>query len=255
MQKILIINDDEALSNAIQTKLQINGYEAICVYNGDEGLSKAASEKPNLILLDMTMPKKSGLEVLDNLKKSDELKAIPVIIISNTGEPTEIERAKSLGAGDFLVEAEFSPDEVLQKIQNALGVNHAEKAAAKSNGLKILLVEDEHFLRDILAQKLVESGYKVIQCIDGEGALRLIRDEMPNLVLLDLILPGIDGFEVLRQKSAEQELAGIPVIILSNLGQKEEIDKGLALGAKDFIIKAHFTPSEIVEKVKSFLGK
>ncbi|MEK7090484.1 MAG: response regulator, partial [Patescibacteria group bacterium] len=97
--------------------------------------------------------------------------------------------------------------------------------------------------------------YKVVQSIDGEGAIRLINDERPNLVLLDLILPGIDGFEVLRQKKENQELTSIPVIILSNLGQKEEIDKGLALGASDFVIKAHFTPGEIVEKIKSFLGK
>lgn len=253
MQKILIINDDEALTNAIQTKLQINGYQALVAYNGEEGLAAAKSEHPNLILLDIAMPKKSGLEVLESAQKTDELKSIPVIIISNTGDPAEIEKAQKFGIKDYLVEAEFSPDDVLQKIRGVLG--DGEKKLAKPNSIKILLVEDEHFLRDILAQKLTDSGYKVIQCIDGEGALRLINDEKPNLILLDLILPGIDGFEVLKQRSAIPELASIPVIILSNLGQKEEIDRGLELGAKDFIIKAHFTPGEIVEKVKSFLGK
>ena len=255
MQKILIINDDEALAGAIQTKLQINGYQAAVAYNGEEGLAKAEGEKPDLILLDMTMPRKSGFEVLESLNKTEELKTVPVIIISNTGEAVEIENAKKMWIKDYLIEAEFSPDEVLEKIQAVLGAGGPEKTPAKPNGVKILLVEDDHFLRDILAQKLRDVGYKVVQSIDGEGAIRLINDERPNLVLLDLILPGIDGFEVLRQKKENQELTSIPVIILSNLGQKEEIDKGLALGASDFVIKAHFTPGEIVEKIKSFLGK
>ena len=255
MQKILIINDDEALVGAIQIKLQINGYQTAVAYNGEEGLAKAQSERPDLILLDMTMPRKSGFEVLGSLNKTEELKTIPVIIISNTGEAIEIEKAKEMGIKDYLIEAEFSPDDVLGKIQAALGAGGLEKVPAKPNGVKILLVEDDHFLRDILAQKLRDAGYRVVQSIDGEGAIRLINDEKPNLVLLDLILPGIDGFEVLKQKKESQELVNIPVIILSNLGQKEEIDRGLALGASDFIIKAHFTPSEIVEKIKSFLGK
>ena len=255
MQKILIINDDEALTNAIQTKLQINGYTAIAAYNGAEGLEKVESERPNLILLDMTMPKKNGFEVLEALRTNNELKTIPVIIISNSGEVIEIEKAKILGVKDYLIEADFSPDDVLNKIQNVLGPGDAKKKTEESNGIKILLVEDEHFLRDILAQKLSDVGYKVIQAIDGESALRLIGDEKPDLILLDLILPGIDGFTVLEQKSKEPDLANIPVIILSNLGQKEEIDRGLALGAKDFIIKAHFTPGEIVDKIKSFVGK
>ena len=73
------------------------------------------------------------------------------------------------------------------------------------------------------------------------------------LVLLDLVLPGIDGFEVLKQLKADPEISHIPVVILSNLGQKEDIDRGLNLGAKDYLIKAHLTPGEIVEKVKEIL--
>ena len=78
-----------------------------------------------------------------------------------------------------------------------------------------------------------------------------IKEEKPHLVLLDLILPGIDGFEVLSRMREDPSLSSIPVIILSNLGQKEDIERGLKLGAVDYLIKAHFTPGEIIEKIKA----
>jgi len=118
---------------------------------------------------------------------------------------------------------------------------------------KILIVEDDKFLRELIVKKLSNEGYDVIEAVDGEQGLLKIRDEKPDLVLLDLILPGIDGFEVLAQKKDEPFSASIPVIVLSNLGQKEDVDKGLNLGAVDYLIKAHFTPGEIIEKVRNVL--
>ena len=88
---------------------------------------------------------------------------------------------------------------------------------------------------------------------DGTEGLRKIKETKPDLVLLDLILPGIDGFEVLRQAKKDDDISSIPVLILSNLGQQDDIQKGLELGAVDYLIKAHFTPAEIVAKIKSIL--
>jgi len=118
----------------------------------------------------------------------------------------------------------------------------------------ILIVEDDKFLRELMSQKLVKEGYNVSQAIDGEEGLKKIKEEKPDLVLLDLILPGIDGFEVLARAKEEQEVVKIPVIILSNLGQKEDVEKGINLGAVDYLVKAHFTPGEIIEKIKRILG-
>jgi CheY-like chemotaxis protein len=118
----------------------------------------------------------------------------------------------------------------------------------------ILVVEDDTILRDLISQKLKkENKYEIVEAIDGEEGIKKARETKPDLVLLDLILPGIDGFGVLEQIKKDPETAKIPVIILSNLGQKEEIEKGLKLGATDFLIKAHFTLSEIVKKVKTVL--
>jgi DNA-binding response OmpR family regulator len=118
---------------------------------------------------------------------------------------------------------------------------------------KILVVEDDRFLRELIKRKLVGENFEVREAFDGEEALRKVKEEKPDLILLDLILPSIDGFEVLARLKEDPNFAPIPVIILSNLGQREEIEKGLKLGAIDYLVKAHFTPGEIIEKVKNIL--
>ena len=118
---------------------------------------------------------------------------------------------------------------------------------------KILIIEDDKFLRELMVRKLVNDGYEAIEATNGEEGVRTAKAEKPDLILLDLILPGIDGFESLTRIRKDQETANIPVIILSNLGQKEDIEKGLKLGATDYLIKAHFAPREIAEKIASIL--
>lgn len=118
---------------------------------------------------------------------------------------------------------------------------------------KILIIEDDKFLRELIAQKILKEGYDIVEAIDGEKGAEVVKKEIPDLVLLDLILPGIDGFEVLAKMKADPKTANIPVIILSNLGQKDDIEKGLEMGANDYLIKAHFTPAEIIEKIQSVL--
>lgn len=118
---------------------------------------------------------------------------------------------------------------------------------------KILIVEDDKFLRELIAKKLTKENYDTVEAVDGEEGVKKVKEEKPDLILLDLILPGIDGFEVLSRIKEDPALAQIPVIILSNLGQREDIDRGLGLGANDYLIKAHFTPGEIIEKIRAIL--
>jgi len=120
----------------------------------------------------------------------------------------------------------------------------------------ILIVEDDRFLRELMTQKLAKENFKITEAVDGEEGVKKAKEVKPDLVLLDLILPGIDGFEVLsRIKSDPDETVNkVPVIILSNLGQKEDIDRGMELGAIDFLIKAQFTPGEIIQKVRTILN-
>jgi len=118
---------------------------------------------------------------------------------------------------------------------------------------KILIIEDDKFLRRLITQKLTKEGYDTSEAADGEEGIKKVKEEKPDLVLLDLILPGIDGFGVLSRIKEDPDLVPIPVIILTNIDQKENIEKGLKMGAVDYLIKAHFTPGEIVEKIKAAL--
>lgn len=118
---------------------------------------------------------------------------------------------------------------------------------------KILIVEDDKYLRELLSQKLLKENYDVLDAGDGEEGVRLAKEGKPDLILLDLILPGIDGFEVLSRIKESPDTSSIPVIILSNLGQKDDIEKGLKMGAIDYLIKAHSMPAEIVEKIRGIL--
>ena len=115
---------------------------------------------------------------------------------------------------------------------------------------KILLVEDEEIMLTLLQRKLAKEGYQISVARDGEEGLRLMKESKPNLVLLDIVMPKLDGFEVLEKMKGDKELNKIPVIIISNSGQPVELDRAKALGVKDWLIKTEFDPNEVIEKVK-----
>ena len=125
---------------------------------------------------------------------------------------------------------------------------------AKSR-IKILIVEDESSLLDLYSMKLEQAGYQVIKAPNGAEGFSLASTEIPNLILLDLLMPKVDGYEALKKLKNNAKTKKIPVIIFSNLSQKEEIEKGLKLGANDFIIKTSVTPTQLEQKVQKFLNK
>ncbi len=120
-KKITIMEDEELILNLLQKKLTNEGYELSFARNGEEGLKLISEKKPDLILLDIIMPKKGGFEVLEEMQKNAELKNIPVIIISNSGQPVEIDRAQKLGAKDWLIKTDFDPQEVVDKVKKQIG--------------------------------------------------------------------------------------------------------------------------------------
>jgi DNA-binding response OmpR family regulator len=267
--KILIIEDEESLVDLLTAKLKKEGYEVEFAYDGEAGYKKIGEMKPDLILLDIVMPKMDGYEVLE--KMNDENVKVPVVIISNSGQPVEIEKTKKLGAVDHLIKTEFSPLDVLNKVRDCLDRGgeakpQIDKAVmeAKENegdgkklGIKVLLVQDDAFLREICSKKLAKEGYTVHEAIDGEQALAGFKELKPDIILLDIILPAIDGFQILNQirTYSDAGMAKTPVIMLSNLGQDDDIKKAMDMGANDYLVKAHFTTEEIVNKIQKILGK
>jgi len=118
------------------------------------------------------------------------------------------------------------------------------------NRRKILIIEDEKFLLEMYQGRFEKEGYQVFTAIDGQCGLRLAQKEKPDLIILDILMPGMDGYEVIRKLKEDNQTKEITILVLSNLGQREEVNQGLKLGADDYIIKTDLTPSELVNKVE-----
>lgn len=119
----------------------------------------------------------------------------------------------------------------------------------------VLIVEDDAFLAEIYQKKFEMEGFKVSTANNGEKGLADMKKKMPDVVLLDVLLPKMDGFAVLDAAKADAKTKNIPIILLTNLGQKDDVQKGLQKGAEDYLIKTHFKPSEVVDKVRKVLYK
>ncbi|MCR4276226.1 MAG: response regulator [Candidatus Parcubacteria bacterium] len=120
---------------------------------------------------------------------------------------------------------------------------------------KIVLVEDDSFMSGILAKHLIGEGFAVVLMTDGDQAFDHIVAEQPSIVLLDIILPGRSGFDILQKLKQDESTKSIPVLILSNLGSKEEIQRGIDLGAEGYLVKANSTVEEITGKVQEILNR
>jgi DNA-binding response OmpR family regulator len=123
--------------------------------------------------------------------------------------------------------------------------------------IKILMVEDDPFFSKLCARALEEAGFSIFLAGDGEQGLEKIKSEDPDLILLDIILPKMNGFDVLKRirEDSDPKIAGKPVIILSNLYAREEEEKGKQLRANDYLIKANTNSYELVNKINGILGK
>ncbi|MEO5927914.1 MAG: response regulator transcription factor [Patescibacteria group bacterium] len=119
----------------------------------------------------------------------------------------------------------------------------------------ILLIEDDGFLASIYAQKLELEGFDVSLATNGEDGLRLAMKDIPDMILLDLVMPKLNGFEVLERLKQDDATKTVPVLILTNLGQREDVERCMQLGAAGYVIKAHSLPHETIAKVKELLGK
>ncbi|MCD5396471.1 MAG: response regulator [Candidatus Pacebacteria bacterium] len=120
---------------------------------------------------------------------------------------------------------------------------------------KILIIEDEEILLDLLKKKLEGLGYEVYTAKDGESGFESAKEVLPDLILLDIIMPKMGGFEVMEELQKDEGLRSIPVIVVSNSGQPVELNKAKELGAKDWLIKTEFDPKEVIEKVVKLIGQ
>ena len=119
----------------------------------------------------------------------------------------------------------------------------------------ILIIEDDDFSRELLRKKLSSGGFNIIEATSGDRGIDMMIQKKPDVVLLDLLLPNVDGFSVLTQAKTHNDIASIPIIVLSNLGQQDDIERGIKLGASDYLIKSQIDLDQIIDKINKIIGK
>ncbi|MDP3769826.1 MAG: response regulator [Candidatus Sungbacteria bacterium] len=124
---------------------------------------------------------------------------------------------------------------------------------ANTKEVKILVIDDDPFILDMYVLKFKDQGFQIDTATDGKAGLEKIKSFKPDIVLLDVVMPKMDGFDVIKKLKEENEPRTFKILFLTNFGQKEDVERGMQLGADGYIIKAHFTPSEVVVKVKEVL--
>ncbi len=119
----------------------------------------------------------------------------------------------------------------------------------------LLIIEDDPFISELLTKELINSGFTVHYSADAEGGIEILKTRIPDIILLDILLPGMNGFEFLEKIKAEERTKAIPVVILSNLGSEDDIKKGKGLGADAYLVKANFIMEDVVKKIEEVLQK
>lgn len=256
-KKLIVLVEDEEIMVSLLVRFLTNaGYEVRVARDGQSGLELIKKVGPDLVLLDILLPRLNGFQVLEKLVRDKLLPDLPVIIVSNSGQPVEIERALKFGIKDYLIKVNFDPRELLTKIERVFaGMGGDQLREKEIFGATALLVEDDTFLVELLEKAFSKKGYKVLTALDVERARKMLAGSKIDLILLDIVLPGIDGFTFLKELKADSRWKDIPVMIVSNLGQKEEVEKGLALGADGYVIKAHATTDEIFKRAQEIITK
>ncbi len=253
-EKILIIEGDGDFGESIAATLKKAGYAATLVKNGTEGMKSIIDVLPHLILLDVVLPAGDGYDILAKKQAEPLLAKIPVFLLSTQGVPINMRRVPENSVTDYLMALHISPQEVLDKVNRYFGHEASTAAASPSAGegakKKLLWVEDDKLIGTILAKKLVSSGFDLFHAKNGEEALEALKSSIPDMVVVDLMLPGMSGFDILQKMQMDPQTKKIPSMVLSNLSKPSDIEKAKMLGAKKFLVKAATSLDQIVEEIK-----
>jgi PAS domain S-box-containing protein len=221
---ILVVDDEDHVRRFLSHEFTKRGYRVFEATNGQEAITLARKQLPDLITLDILMPEIDGYDVTAVLKNDAETKDIPILIISVIEDK---EKAFHLGANDYLTKP-FKIGMVIEKISKLL--RQAQKT--------VLVVDDDKALVKSLKYKLEKRGISTYVAYNGKEALQVVDQTPPHLILLDIIMPEMDGYEVMSQLKRNQKTAPIPIIVLTGV----EIDGGrvraLSLGADDYVTKS-----------------
>ncbi|MBT6716135.1 MAG: response regulator [Nitrospina sp.] len=237
--QVLVIDDDTVVSNIIRKFLEKEGYQIEIAQEGNEGFKLAEKIIPQIIILDVTIKGLSGWELLRRLQEHPKLKEVPVVVLTNADEE---QRAKKEGAAEFLS----------KPLDWDYFVSVLKKYKKTSREFSIMVVEDDAINREALSRMLGKDGWNVIEAFDGPSAFeRLNANEIPGLILLDIIIPGINGFEVVQRLRQNPLWRTIPIMIISAKELTLE-ERGRLQGDVEKIFKkGDVTCNELLQAIRS----
>jgi CheY-like chemotaxis protein/anti-sigma regulatory factor (Ser/Thr protein kinase) len=248
---ILVVDDDPGVRQALRRMLEAEGYAVAEAENGRAALQLLDAKLPGVILLDLMMPELDGFGVVSALREREAWRGIPVVIITAGSSRPRSTLAQRLG-GAHPGEGDDGPRGAAVRRAAPGGRGH-RRAEEKRGMTKILLVEDNEMNRDMLSRRLQTKGYEVAMAVDGEEGVAKAQSEAPALILMDMSLPGIDGWEATRRIKATPDTKAIPVIALTAHVTSDR-DQALAAGCDDFDTKpVEFT--RMLAKIETLLGK
>ncbi len=243
-KRILVVDDESDIRYILRQHLERLGHEVVEAQSGLEAIEKVRALHPDLVTLDVMMPDMDGFDVMAVLKQGEETRTIPVIFLSVVQDEAKGFR---LGATDYITKP-IDPDQLLRVIDRVLPREERPQPA------RILVVDDDPEILTILGQTLSRAGYDVAAAEDGQTGLSKVYSEAPDLLILDIKMPGMNGYEVIRRIRGTRRLANLPILVLTASETEEQRDKALALGATEYLTKpfsAEVLLAEITRLIKS----
>lgn len=238
---ILVVEDDRATSELLTLYLAKEGYRVTRAYTGDEAVARIRELKPFAVILDVMLPGKDGWEILQEVKSDNELKDIPVIMSSIIDNQ---ELGFALGASDYIVKP-IDRTNLLKKLEE---INLPSKM--RSGPINVLCIDDHEDTLKLLTSMLEPSGYAIITANSGMDGIEKAFKHRPDLIILDLMMPEVDGFEVAQALKDNNATMHIPILILTAKDLTMEDRFRLVGKAEDFIQKSHFTKEDLLMHIK-----
>ena len=245
---------DGAFGEQVSGLLTKEGYEITLIKNGLEGLKGIYDVLPHLVLLDVNLTGTDSYDLLTKKQADRMLAKIPVFLVSTQGMPISMHRIPANSVAEFIMILHPDPSEIITKVNRhfgKIGVDvYGLKTADVKNGKKIIWVEDDKLIGTILGKKLTSSGFDLILANNGEEAFEDLKRIIPDIIILDILLPGMNGFDILQKLKMDERLKKIPVMILSNTSKPSDVEKAQVLGADKYLVKAAASLDEIVGEVR-----
>jgi two-component system cell cycle response regulator len=267
--RILVVDDDENIINFFQAVLEEQGHTVATAGNGIEAIKKVKEFHPEVILLDVIMPQMDGYEVTEELKGDPETSNISIILVTGMDTLDDKVRGLESGADDFITKP-FNFDELVARVRSLVKLKRLQDRLAnlqkeckddfllkqkKSLSLNmVLIVEDDERISKIMSNVLGTGGYLTYIVNDGLAAVEFLKDNTPDLIILDLMLPGLDGLEVLKRVRESPLTMEVPVIVVTAIDDFKTKIKGLYIGADDYLVKP-VKSLELLARVKANLRK